>query len=103
MWGWLKSLFDAWDSSNMVALKAMDSEKIQEEKFEIKRERLEDDEWRIRYKKIADYLQMHPKEDIDSYVNVVCENMEKEQKEDVRTALHNRFRNREEKKMRIKK
>lgn len=41
MWQWLKALFEAWNSANKVAEKALPSEKIQEEKFEISKQTLE--------------------------------------------------------------
>lgn len=76
MWGWLESLFDAWDSSNKVALKAMPSEKIQEEKFEIEKPKLiteEDAKQAEARNKIADEmfhdLEGHPELSVADKVN----------------------------------
>lgn len=102
MWETIKAFFLAWSSTNKVIEKTLPSEKIQESKFEIKRERLEANERIVIYRRISTHIQMHPKEDIDAYVDVACSDMNIEDREEIRTALHKRFKNREEGKMKIK-
>lgn len=98
----LIAFFKFGESANKVAEKALPSEKIQEGKFEIKHERLETEERTKIYNRIATHLQMHPRENIDAYVDVICTDMNVEDKEEIRIALHKRFQNREDKKMKIK-
>ena len=70
------AFFKFGESTNKVIEKGLPSAKIQEEKFEIQKTTLETKEWRKLYNQIASHLQMHPKEDIDAYVNIVCDNLE---------------------------
>jgi hypothetical protein len=94
MWKIFEWLFRAWDSANKVAEKGLPSEKVNDAKFEIAKEKLSVKERRVVYNGIVTYLQMHPKEDIDLYVEIVCDSWSEDDKAEVKLALHKRFENR---------
>lgn len=83
----LKAFLETWTSANRVAEKALPSEKIQEEKFEIKKETLtakEEIERAELRNKIADEmfhdLKNHPELDVADKVNFELLNMGEDEK-----------------------
>lgn len=64
----LKSIFNFGTSANEVAIKAMPSEKIQEEKFEIKKPIIELNERIKRQNKIFNKIKNVPDADVRSFV-----------------------------------
>lgn len=103
MWQAILAFFKAWSSTNEVIVKTLPSEKVADEKFELSKEKLSVKERRKIYDSIAMHLQMHPKEDIDLYVEVVCDSLSIEDIAEIKQALHKRFENRLHSKFKINK
>jgi hypothetical protein len=99
----LQSIFDFLRGVNTVVEKSLPSEKVADAKFEIAKEKLTVKQRTQLYNKIVSHLQMHPKEDINLYVEVVCDSWEAEDKEEIKLALYKRFENRLNHKFKIKK
>lgn len=82
MWQWLEWLFRGWVSANKVAEKALPSDKLREEKFELDKPVLEEkqftdisDERNKLFDEFFQDLRRHPELSIENKVNFELPNM----------------------------
>ena len=87
MWQWLVALFQAWNSANKVAEKALPSKKIQEEKFEQAKPRLEYEEKQATICVAFQYLKNEPEIDIDNYVNYSFDHLSEDDQKEIKQIL----------------
>ena len=77
--------------SNKVVEKALPSEKVNDEKFLLDKERLSVKERMKILRASRTYLIFHPKQKIDTFVEVAFDGLNTDDKEDLRTALKELF------------
>mgnify|MGYP003348623088 FL=1 len=87
MWQWLVALFQAWNSANEVAKKALPSEKIQEEKFEQAKPRLELEEKQAVIRVAFQYLKNDTEINIDNYVNFSLDHLSEGDQKEIKQIL----------------
>lgn len=88
---WLFELFKAITAVFTFSTKVAPSEKIQEERFEIKKARLTLREWDKILLECKMYLDLHPRQKVDSYVNLKFDDLAEDDREDLRKALKELF------------
>ncbi len=86
MWEFLKWIFKFGTSANEVAIKAMPSEKIQEEKFEQKKPRLEFEEKEKLRKKAFNAIYKNTAVDVGVYVKYALDHLAEDDQQEL-TAL----------------
>ena len=91
MSNWLTALFEAVTAVFSFGKKAIPPDSIREDKHEIKRERLKLAEYDKILKQSKVYLDLHPRQSVDAYVNVKFDNLAPEDIEDIRKALYELF------------
>lgn len=91
MSNWLTALFQAISAAFNFGSKAIPPDRIREDNHEIKRERLLLAEYDKILAKSKVYLDLHPRQSVDAYVNVKFDQLAPEDIEDIRKALYELF------------
>ena len=97
MWQIIKAIFDFLSGVNKVVEKSLPSEKIQEAKFEQAKKRLVINEELKVVKRIAQYLTLHPRIDVDVVVDLFADDLHEEDIKEIRLLLHKQFPHRKPK------
>ena len=87
MWEAIKAFFLAWSSTNKVVEKALPSEKIQEEKFEQAKPRLELEEKQAVIRVAFQYLKNDTEINIDNYVNFSLDHLSEGDQKEIKQIL----------------
>lgn len=91
MSNWLTALLQAISAAFNFGSKAIPPDSIREDKHEIKRERLKLAEYDKILKQSKVYLDLHPRQSVDAYVNFKFDELAPEDIEDIRKALYELF------------
>ena len=91
MSNWLTALLQAISAAFNFGSKAIPPDSIREDKHEIKLERLQLAEYDKILAKSKVYLDLHPRQSVDAYVNVKFDKLAPEDIEDIRKALYELF------------
>lgn len=100
---WLVALFDAIKAGFVFGTKVAPSEKIQEDNHEIHRERLKENEYIKRLRSSKVFLDLHPLLQVDTYCDIRFNDLQDEDKDKFRKALHEMFPHREKRGLKLKK
>ena len=100
---WLTALFESIKAIFVFANKVTPSEKIQEEKFEIRKLRIGLKEKDRILEESRLYLSVHPRITVDVYVALKFDLLDEQDREEIRTALHEMFPNRDKRGLKLKK
>lgn len=98
----LTALFESIKAIFVFANKVTPSEKIQEENHEIHRERLKENEYIKRLRSSKVFLDLHPLLQVDTYCDIRFNDLQEEDRENFRKALHEMFPNREKRGLKLK-
>lgn len=99
---WLLALFEAIKAGFVFATKVTPSEKTQEDNHTIKRERLVEQEYNKRLRSSKVFLDLHPLLQVDTYCDIRFNDLQEEDRENFRKALHEMFPNREKRGLKLK-
>lgn len=91
MSNWLTALFQAISAAFNFGSKAIPPDRIREDNHEIKRERLQLAEYDKILAKSKVYLDLHPRQSVDAYVNFKFDQLTPEDIQDIRLALYELF------------
>lgn len=102
MFEFLTAIFNAITGVSKAVEKGLPNEKIQEDNHVIKRERLLENEYNKRLTSSINFLNLHLNMQVDTYVEVRFNDLQDEDKEKFRKALHECFPRREKRGLKLK-